>query len=205
MLFLDPKKPIATCISQKCDKCAVREDLNCHFNFKQLIHFYAVVLPSFLLGGAAIYRTSVTSLVIWLVLIAAFFLIVEIRVLCSHCPHYAEPGLSLKCWANYGILKLFKYRPGSMSLLEKLILFGGFTAIWGFPTIFLVMGAQWFLLIGYLCAVLVFFINLKLFFCSRCMNFACPLNGVEMGTRKEFFKLNPKIAKARGEDSWHSM
>ena len=192
MLFLDPEKPLATCVSDSCEKCTVHDAVNCHFNFKQLMHFYVVVLPTFLLGGTGIYRTSGALLVVWLVFTAVFFLMIEIRVLCSHCPHYAEPGSSLKCWANYGILKLFKYRPGPMSLLEKSVLLGGFAAIWGFPTIFLVMGAQWFLLIGYLCAVLVFFINLKLLFCARCVNFACPLNGVETGTRKEFCKLNPK-------------
>ena len=83
-----------------------------------------------------------------------------------------------------------------MSLLEKSVLLGGFAAIWGFPAIIMVMGAQWFLLIGYLCAVLVFFINLKLLFCARCINFACPLNGVETDTRKEFCKLNPKPFKS---------
>ena len=120
MFFLDPKKPIATCISGNCDKCAIHKSLNCHFSFKQLLHFYAIVLPTFLLGGAGIYNASERSLVLWIFMSAAFFLIIENRVMCSHCPHYAEPGASLKCWANYGIIKIFKYRPGPMSLLLSL-------------------------------------------------------------------------------------
>ena len=48
-------------------------------------------------------------------LCVGFFGFIETRVLCSHCPHYAEEGASLRCWANYGSPKLFKYRPGPMS------------------------------------------------------------------------------------------
>lgn len=200
MFFLDPKKPIATCISENCDKCAIHKSLNCHFSFKQLLHFYAIVLPTFLLGGAGIYNASERSLVLWIFMSAAFFLIIENRVMCSHCPHYAEPGASLKCWANYGIIKIFKYRPGPMSLLEKTIFLSGFTIVWGYPIFFLLISSQWFLLIVYVLTVIAFFITLKLFLCSRCMNFACPLNGVKINARKEFFKLNPNIAKAWNED-----
>jgi len=200
VLFLDPKKPTVTCISESCDKCTIRKTINCHFSLKQLTYFYVIVSPTFLLGGAGIYNVSGRSLVLWLFLIAAFFVIIEIRVMCSHCPHYAEPGASLKCWANYGIIKVFTYRPGPMSLLEKSIFLSGFTTIWGYPIFFLFISSQWFLLIVYLLTVMAFFTTLKLFLCSRCTNFACPLNGVEISTKKEFFKLNPEIAKAWDED-----
>jgi hypothetical protein len=42
-------------------------------------------------------------LIPWLILIIGYFGFVEIRVMRSHCPHYAEEGGSLKCWANYGL------------------------------------------------------------------------------------------------------
>jgi len=34
MLFLDPNKPIATCISESCDDCPVNTKLHCHFKAK---------------------------------------------------------------------------------------------------------------------------------------------------------------------------
>lgn len=54
MLFLDPSKPIATCVSETCNGCAVGETLHCHFSLRDLIHFLLIALPSFLVGGALI-------------------------------------------------------------------------------------------------------------------------------------------------------
>lgn len=37
--------------------------------------------------------------------------------------------------------------------------------------------------------------TLKLFLCSQCMNFACPLNSVGDTNRDLFFQRNPSIAE----------
>jgi hypothetical protein len=196
MKFLDPNKPIATCISETCDNCIVNNSLHCHFTLGDLIRFLLLASPSFLLGGAGIYRTNGWLLIPWLILIIGYFGIVEIRVMCSHCPHYAEEGSSLKCWANYGSPKIWKYRPGPMTFWEKVIFFIGFAVVWGYPLIFLVASKQLFLLIAYLLSVAGFFAVLRTFFCSQCMNFACPLNRVENAVRRDFFERNPEIAEA---------
>ena len=200
MLFLDPNKPINTCVSERCNGCAVRKTLHCHFRPTDLIHFLAIALPAFLLGGAGVYHVSGSLLVLWLVMIVGFFGFLEIRVMCSHCPHYAEPDNTLKCWANYGCPKIWNYRPGPMSLMEKFLFFGGFAIIWGYPLIFLLIGMQWFLLIVYVISAVGFFMTLKIFLCSQCMNFACPLNGVIDSVKQEFFKQNPEVAKVWGVD-----
>ncbi|MFZ0448212.1 MAG: hypothetical protein WAL98_03135 [Desulfatiglandaceae bacterium] len=192
MLSLDPDKPIATCRCETCDECPVGQTLHCHFRPRDLFHFLLIAFPSFLLGGAGIYHMSGWLLVPWLVIIVAYFGFVEIRVMCSHCPHYAEPGSSLKCWANYGAPKLWKYRPGPMTLVEKIVFFGGFVIIWGYPLFFLIMLFQLFLLVTYSITVAGFFMTLKRFFCSQCMNFACPLNGVEDLSREQFLRRNPE-------------
>ena len=200
MLFLDPNKPINTCVSERCNGCAVRKTLHCHFRPTDLIHFLAIALPTFLLGGAGVYHVSGSLLVLWLVMIVGFFGFLEIRVMCSHCPHYAEPDNTLKCWANYGCPKIWNYRPGPMSFMEKFLFFGGFAIIWGYPLIFLLIGMQWFLLIVYVISAVGFFMTLKIFLCSQCMNFACPLNGVIDSVKQEFFKQNPEVAKVWGVD-----
>lgn len=74
--------------------------------------------------------------------------------------------------------------------------FAGFALVWGFPVIFLVVGLQVFLLVVYLLSVTGFFLTLRMFLCSRCMNFACPLNRVKDDVCREFFKCNPRIAEA---------
>lgn len=196
MKFLDPNKPIATCISETCDSCSVSNSLHCHFTLRDLIHFLLIVFPGFLLGGAGIYHISGWMLIPWLILIIGYFVFVEIRVMCSHCPHYAEEGSSLKCWANYGSPKIWKYRPGPMTFWEKVIFLAGLVLVWGYPLIFLIAKFQVFLLIVYLLSVAGFFMTLRTFLCSQCMNFACPLNTVENEVRSGFFERNPEVAKA---------
>ena len=196
MLFLDPNKPIKTCVSENCDGCAIHETLHCHFRPKDLMHFLAISLPTFFLGGAGIYHVSGWLLVLWVAMIIGFFGFLEIQVMCSHCPHYAEPDNTLKCWANYGSPKIWKYRPGPMSLMEKSIFFGGFVVIGGIPLISMLRDLQWFLLIVYVISGVGFFMTLKIFLCSQCINFACPLNGVLDNIRQEFFKRNPEVANA---------
>jgi hypothetical protein len=160
------------------------------------MYFLIIVAPSFLLGGAGIYNISGWWLIPWLIVIFGYFGFVEIRVMCSHCPHYAEEGNSLKCWANYGAPKIWEYQPGPMTLWEKVIFFLGFALVWGIPVFFLIFDLQLFLLTVYLLTVVGFFMTLRTFLCSQCINFACPLNTVDDKVRKDFFELHPEIAKS---------
>ncbi len=201
MLFLDPRKPIASCASKGCDGCPVETTLHRHFTPGDLTHFILTALPSFLAGGAGIYHANGWMLVLWIAVIVGFFGFIEIRVLCTHCPHYAEEGYSLKCWANYGSPKVWRYHPGSMNLIEKTVFIGGLAVVWGFPLFFLIPGSPWFLLIVYLSATAGFFMTLKRYLCSQCINFACPLNTVSAAVRRDFFRRNPPIARAWSVDA----
>jgi hypothetical protein len=201
ILFLDPNKPIRTCVSDSCGGCVVEDSLHCHFRPQDLVHFLSISLPGLIVGGAGIYQVQGWFLAPWIALMVLFFGFLEIRVMCSHCPHYAEPGKSLKCWANYGSPKLWTYRPGPMSVMEKLLFLGGLAAIWAYPLIFLVMGPQWLLLVLYCVSAAGLFMTLKMFLCTRCMNFACPLNAAPEATRQDFFERNPEIAQAWGVEA----
>ena len=195
MAFLDPSKPITTCTASDCNDCPVSSEIHCHFRPKDLIHFLLICFPGFIVGGAGILNSGLLALIVWIFIIIGFFGFLEIRVMCSHCPHYAEDGSTLRCWANHGSPKLWKYRPGPMSLNEKLLFFGGFAAVWGYPLPFLWIGEQWFLLTLYILTNSAFFTTLKLFLCSQCMNFACPLNSVSEAARDLFFQRNPSVAE----------
>ncbi len=198
MAFPDPSKPIATCVAEDCAGCPVNGRIHCHFRPGDLAHFLIISLPGLLIGGAGVLAFGVWHLVLWVAVMVGFFGFVEIRVMCSHCPHYAETGKTLGCWANHGAPKLWKYRPGPMSPTEKLIFFAGFAIIWGYPLHPMVMGAKWFLLVLYLLTYAGFFMTLRMFLCSRCMNFACPLNSVDRNVRDQFFQCNPSVAKHWG-------
>ena len=200
MDFPDPSTPISTCAASDCTGCSVTGSIHCHFGPADLAHFYLISVPPFLVGGAGVLAAGLTPLLIWIGVIIGFFGFVEIRVMCSHCPHYAEEGSTLRCWANYGSPKLWKYRPGPMSTAEKVVFIGGFVVVWGYPLGFFVVGGLWFLLGIYVLLTTAFFVTLKRFLCSQCMNFACPLNGVPDSVRELFWEQNPVV-----ETAWNRM
>jgi len=130
--FLDPKKPISTCISTTCEQCEIADTLHCHFSARDLARFLLNWLPPFFLGGAGIAHVGWLWLALWAITAFGFFGLLEIRALCSHCPHYAEPLPTLRCWANYGSPKLWKYRPGPMSQADRIEFAGGFAVVLGY-------------------------------------------------------------------------
>ena len=195
MAFPDPTTPIATCSAITCKDCPVAEKIHCHFKFNDLVHFLLISLPGFIVGGAAIFSFSPWALVIYLGVVIGFFGFLEIRVMCSHCPHYAEGGSTLTCWANHGSLKLWKYRPGPMTRAETLWFLAGLTVVGIYPLPFLILTKAWFLLILYVLTSSGFMVTLKIFLCSKCMNFACPFNSVDKVTRELFLMRNPAVAK----------
>ncbi|QUI24704.1 hypothetical protein HZI73_21435 [Vallitalea pronyensis] len=200
-MFLDPKTPLHTCRENSCKGCHVSDNISCHFNVKQLLHFLSIAFPIFLLGGFKLYGYDWKFLILWIGIIIAYFGFVEIRTMCSHCPHYAEPTTKkLKCWANYSSPKLWKYNPGPMSKAEKIVFLAGMATVFLYPVPFLIVLKDWFFLLLYLVLTTSFFYTLHMFLCSRCMNFACPFNNVPEETRHEFFKKNPTVAKAWGKD-----
>ena len=197
-MFLDPRQPLTTCTAKNCDGCPVSNAVHCHFHARDLAAFLFAFLPSFAVGGTGVFRISPWWLAPWALIIFGYFGFVEIRVMCSHCPHYAEPGKNLQCWANYGSPRLWKYQPGPMNTAEKIIFLAGLGLVFGYPLIFLLAGLQWFLLVIYLLTVISFAATLQHSYCSQCMNFACPLNTVDEKVRTAFFQRNPTIAQAWG-------
>ena len=196
-LFLDPKRPLSTCSSKDCQGCPVQGRLQCHFGGRELSRFLLIAFPAFILGGWGIARVNAWLLAPWVGIALSYFGLIEIRVMCSHCPHYAEPGTrSLQCWANYGSPKLWKYRPGPMSPGEKAVFFSGLFLIAAYPLAFLLASSQWLLLALFVLATLGMGVLMARLMCARCMNFACPLNRVDQAAREAFFARNPVIARA---------
>ena len=192
--FLDPTKPLTTCTSKNCQDCSASRLVHCHFRGRELFHFLLNALPPCVLGGTGIVHLGWIWLLPWSAIALGYFGLLEIRVMCSHCPHYAEPGNSLKCWANYGSPKLWKYRPGPMSRMETIWFYAGLIAVLGYPLLFLLLGRQWFLLLMFVLTTTAAGTTLKMFLCTQCMNFACPLNETSMEAQQAFFAQNPSVA-----------
>jgi hypothetical protein len=196
-LFLDSKKPLHTCTADNCDGCSVTGKLVCHFNSRQLFLFLLMALPVFLLAGFIIHQFNPFLLVPWILFIVLYFGLIEIRVMCSHCPHYAEPEIrSLKCWANYGSPKFWKYRPGPMYLMETIIFYSGFIIILVPPVVLAIRAENFILLAIYIVLTIVWKQALQMLYCNHCINFACPFNRIDSETRNVFFDRNPAVRKA---------
>lgn len=189
--------PIATCKRGTCQGCPVQDGVQCHFSKSDLAAFLGLFLLAAMVGGIGMWRAGPWSLILWIGFAGLFFGLLEIRVLCTHCPHYAESGHTLTCWANYGMPKLWRFRPGPMERWEKVTLLGGFAFLALFPLIVLLFSRQWLFAGGFQLLASWFALgHLYGKLCKVCMNFACPLNRVPTSVRQTFLEQNPVMAEA---------
>ena len=148
----------------------------------------------------------------YIVMVLLTFLVLEPRLLCSHCPFYEKEGKVLKCWALQGMPKLWKYRPEPISKIEKylMLIIGAFIDL--FPLISVIWVIVWFarnpsdkLILSIIFFVISFvFILLMVLFgevilkkgCKRCANFSCGMNKVPEEIVKQFLERNRKMKGA---------
>jgi len=143
-------------------------------------------------------------IVIFFGLLFSFLLIWENKVLCSHCPYYAiEEDSTLKCYANFGFKKVWKYDPSPMNTSHKIQfligLFGAFAIV---PAIELYLIQQYLIMALYLTAVAIWLISMHYWGCSKCPNFGCPFNVVLKSTRDDYLRRNPVMRKAWEESGY---
>lgn len=169
----------------------------CRFEPRDMLHFFMIVLPFFVTGIAGTIRAGYGwYLLLWLAYSLFFFFVWEARVLCRHCPYWAGPGRVLRCHANYGVLKLWKYEPGPMSKAEKTQFVIGALVWAGFPFPFLLLGREYLLALIGASAVISGIFLLRRNVCSRCINFSCPLNSVPKQLVDAYLRRNPAIQTA---------
>ena len=195
MVFTD-KKPLFSYTSD-CDDCELSKTLISRFKNKQLL-FFLIVFSTIFLAGNAIFVFNRLFLIPWIVMIVFYFVFVQPRVICSHCPRYSNPDSKLMiCWGTIGSPKIWEYRPGPLALWEKMVFYSGFIIIALYPIVFFILGNN-YLFLGLYCILL--FIGkqvLHRYYCSCCINFACPLNATSQKIRTRFFDKNPVLHDAR--------
>lgn len=187
----------------ECAACPVAGHLKCRFNRRYLLHFLGMfgvfAIPAFIgviQGGYGWYLLG------WVAFWLVFFGLWEIRILCSHCPYYAEKGATLHCIANYGCPKVWKYHPEPMSVSEKVQLLIGFVILGGYPFPFMILGEQYLWAIVALWGLGIFFWTLREYTCSRCVNFSCPLNDVPKEVVDAYLERNPVMRRAWEESGY---
>ena len=187
----------------QCGECPISEKLKCRFKLRHLAFFYLLFMAYFIPAMIGVFKAGYQLYLLgWALIGIVFFLFWEIRILCSHCPYYAEKGLTLHCIANYGSPRLWRYRPEPISYSEKIQLAIGFSLMLGYPFPFLILSEQFILFLLTAVGLMVFFLTLQKYTCSKCVNFSCLLNHVPKEVIDEYLKRNPVMRKAWEEYGW---
>jgi hypothetical protein len=183
-----------------CQDCKIKEKLQCRFEQEDLLTFFMLILPYAVTAISGVIRAGYGDyLFLWLAYSLFFFFIWEAKILCSHCPFWAENSHILHCHANYGVLKIWKFDPQPMNKSEKAQFILGALVWLCFPFPLLMIGNQTLLTLIAACAAVSAVFLLRRNLCSRCLNFSCPLNTVPDQLMESYLDLNPQIKKA-----WHS-
>jgi hypothetical protein len=196
-----------------CLNCSVNGKLMCSFDIKDTIYFILPVIGAWatlIVGFVFGFITGIIKLPLLILFsggyigyLIFFFQVWENKILCSHCPYYAfEDEKYVKCYANYGIHKAWKYNPAPMTTSEKIQFIIGITLFAGIPLIlFLAIGFYLFFGIS-LVLTLVWLISMHFLSCSKCPNFSCPLNNVPKKLVDEYLKQNSKMRAAWEEKGY---
>lgn len=213
-----PHNPFGLCTwdeNADCDACDLREKLHCRWDAAVLARFLVPasafsLVAAFGVGLASYVTGAWGMLAAYLAFFVLFFLVIEIRILCSHCPYYSRDGFFLRCLANHGAPKFWRYRPRPMNTLERAGLVAGFAFYGGFPLAAQAYG-MWHLVLSRgagapvtvpavaavaaatLVTLVAFAAVLTNYFCPRCINFSCPLNRVPPPLRQEYRGRNPVL------------
>ncbi len=189
-----------------CRTCPADGLLMCRYEPRDLLSFLVIVLPFGFTCIAGTLSLGVGRyLWLWLAYSLLFFFGWEARVLCSHCPHWGMAGRILRCHANYGVLKLWRYRPGPMGRSER-IQFVCAALLWlAIPLAVLAAAGGYLLATIAAVAALSGVFGLQRMSCVRCLHFSCPLNAAPADLRRAYLERNPTVAsawRAAGMEPW---
>jgi hypothetical protein len=181
------------------------------------------VIVSHLLEGSfiimAVIGTGLTSLlfdsfwpvIVFLIFSVLFFLVIQPRITCSHCPYYAEDRLFLHCTENHFSPKIWKYHPEPIAWWEKVGTIVGFAFLGVYPLLIELYGffVFWesspslFSLIGFFGILIGTILTLALFYgvffflyCPHCLNFSCVFNKVPEEYVQRYIERNPVMKEA---------
>jgi hypothetical protein len=180
-----------------CENCTLSTSLMCRYDAHDAMHFFMLAFPFFVtVIGGVIAGGYGWWLFGWLAYMLFFFFVWEGRVLCSHCPYWSENAHVLHCHANYGVIKLWRYRPGPLNRSEKAQFLVGALLFFLYPLVILAIGQE-YLLVGIgLASATSFGYLLYRNICVRCINFSCPLNHVAKDVVEAYLMRNPVMHQA---------
>lgn len=178
----------------ECPNCELESKLNCKWNRRLLWRFQSVFSPYLLVSTTGMILFNIWSgirvySIIYTSFLVIYFLVIRLKVLCSHCPYYEQKKFMEP------LPKIWKYQSKPMKLFEKIVNFTGHFFFILYPTVIQSYGI-WFLLVkisdlkNYQLIVSSIFLGMTLLtgiyyvvglasrLCSKCVNLHCPQNRV---------------------------
>ena len=193
----------------ECSNCNINNELHCHVHIKYSMYFGISFLTALIPALIGIFFSGfeISSLLIiligWIIYALFFFCVWESRILCSHCPYYANNSQkTLHCDINRGAYKISRFHPEPMKKSEKIQFIIGAGILIGYPIPFLIIGKQVLMLTLTLIGIGIWITIIQLKTCPVCVNFSCPLNRVPKDIVDEFLKNNPRMRKAWEESGY---
>ena len=225
---MENKNPFNICTwddQADCSNCGIEGKLACKWDKKILGGFHGIAWPPLITSvfGMVIVGLMTSTwwpLVAYIIYFFLMFGVFEIRFLCSHCPYYAEEGKILHCLANHGSYKFWRYHPEPLNRFEKFMMYFLISTIFFIIPLSVFVYGIWHLSVNYsnygliallgfigitianLVSSISFVSTLKLFYCSSCVNFSCPLNTVSKPVIDEYLRKNDMMRKAWEESGW---
>ena len=215
------KNPYNICTfnsKSNCNNCKNQNKLDCKLDKNQQKVSMLAIFSSLILGVFGLILTGLITgnwwiLIFYIFFSLLFFVVIENRITCSHCPYYAEKSIHLNCPGNSIFPKIWKYHPEPMNRYEKFGSIIGFLLIGIVPLVSQLYSiwfflsnnpnASWIIIIGLIGVLLATILSLLMFFslylltfCPRCINFSCQFNKAPKELINEYLKRNPVIKKA---------
>jgi hypothetical protein len=205
--------------NSECDTCKNNNILDCKLNRKQPIITTLVIYSFIIISSLGLFLVGKITgmwwmLVVFAVFVVLFFIVIEPRITCSHCPFYAENRVRFNCPGNMLTPKIWRYHPEPMNKYEKLGTLVGFIFFGAFP-VFSELYGIWFLisegntimdvavveliviLFATIFLIIILYAIFLLLFCLKCVNFSCQFNRVPKPIADRYIKANPVM-----KDAW---
>jgi hypothetical protein len=171
--------------------------LKTQHSIKDRLYWNFLNLLPFLVGSISIARDSIKWVAVYIGIALFFFLVIELRFVCTHCFYYIRSKGCVKCMMFSGVPKIFKDRPGFHTPFEKIIIVLGVFSVFLFPVYWLFRDP---LLLGaYVISWGLFFFTVWRYGCIRCINFEFPVNRAPAEMRSDFKKKGDPFDISRNE------
>ncbi|MDC7126709.1 MAG: hypothetical protein PQJ46_14150 [Spirochaetales bacterium] len=192
------KKGPCTCQNQaNKEGCDIHQNLLCRHNKKETQFMFFMMLPFYITSFGGLIKVGMGLWIIpWVAYITFFFIIIEGNIICGHCPYYDMPGKTLKCPGNYGVPKLFKYKPGPMSKAERILFIITAFSTLMYPVVLLTIAKEYLLVAIAAASIIQLVLIFRKCICNRCVNFSCPNNTTDKSLKDAYFAQNTTMSEA---------